>query len=80
MPSNLIVVTGFGPFRGHEQVNPSWEAVKLLPDTLECEGKQYPVRKIPITVSYDEVDKSLEDVWALDPMVGWVAGATVNCA
>lgn len=76
MPSKTIVVTGFGPFRGHEQVNPSWEAVKLLPDVLEYEGKQYPVKKMEIPVAYADVDGSLEDVWADDPMVGWGYRAT----
>ena len=30
-----ILVTGFDPFGG-ETVNPAYEAVKLLPDTIAC--------------------------------------------
>ena len=29
-----ILVTGFDPFEG-EPINPSWEAVRRLPDTVE---------------------------------------------
>lgn len=69
MSSKVIVVTGFGPFQGHEQVNASWEAVRQLPDVLELGGVEYSIRKMEIPVSYDDVELALKDVWALDPLV-----------
>lgn len=43
-----IIVTGFAPFDG-EKINPSYEAIKLLPDTLD--GCQ--LIKLEMPVSYD---------------------------
>ena len=42
-----ILFTGFEPFGG-ESINPSWEAVKLLPD--EINGVQ--IIKVPVCVEY----------------------------
>lgn len=67
--SNLIVVSGFGPFRKHEKVNASWEAVKHLPDEVDFAGKKFPIRKIEIPVEYAEVEKTVQEIWKLNPMV-----------
>ncbi len=53
-----ILLTGFVPFGG-ETVNPSYEALKLLPDTLD--GHQ--LIKLEIPVSYNAVPSILE--WML---------------
>ena len=50
-----IIVTGFAPFGG-ETVNPSYEAVKLLPDTID--GHQ--IIKLEMPVSYDVCPALLE--------------------
>ncbi|MBQ8288824.1 MAG: pyroglutamyl-peptidase I [Clostridia bacterium] len=50
-----IIVTGFAPFGG-ETVNPSYEAVKLLPDIIE--GHQ--IIKLEMPVSYDVCPALLE--------------------
>lgn len=50
-----IIVTGFAPFGG-ETINPSYEAVKLLPDTLD--GCQ--LIKLEMPVSYDACRTILE--------------------
>lgn len=68
--SNLIVVTGFGPFKGYEQKNPSWEAVKLLPDTVKLEEIEYNIQKFNVPVEFTEVDKIVNDIWPLEPLVG----------
>jgi pyrrolidone-carboxylate peptidase len=63
---NLVVVTGYGQFAGHE-VNASGEAVKLLPEKIEIGGKKYQIKKIEIQVVYDDVDNALEQIWSLKP-------------
>lgn len=42
-----LLITGFDPFDG-QTVNPSWEAVKLLPDTIG----EYKLCKLPIPTRY----------------------------
>lgn len=50
-----ILVTGFAPFGG-ETINPSYEALRLLPDTIEgCE-----IIKYEMPVSYDVCPSLLE--------------------
>lgn len=49
---DLVLVTGFGPFSGHN-VNASWEAVKLLPER-KIEGVKIVVQEIPVVYSYIE--------------------------
>jgi len=51
-----ILVTGFDPF-GNEPINPAWEAVKQIPDTIE----NVDIVKVQIpTVFGDSIDKLLE--------------------
>lgn len=63
---NLIVVTGYGQFAGHE-VNASGEAVKLLPEEIEVGAKKYQIKKIEVSVEYEDVDKKVDEIWSLKP-------------
>lgn len=45
MHNREIFVSGFGPFTGHEAVNASHEAVKLLPDFVEVKGIKFKMNK-----------------------------------
>ncbi len=51
-----LLITGFEPFGG-EKVNPSWEAVKLLPDVLG----DWELKKLEVPVVYGE---GADVVWA----------------
>lgn len=69
MNKNLIVCTGFDIFKGHEDKNASWEAVKLLPNTLEFKGKSFEIKKELIKVEYDAVDQAIPKIWEQNPKV-----------
>lgn len=59
-----ILVTGFGPFRGHP-VNSSWAAVQDMKEnhTIEHKGRQIPfvIREIPVV--YETVKTEIPKLW-----------------
>lgn len=65
----LVIVTGFGPFEGHETLNASWEAVRQLPNRRTVNGKTIEIRLVEIPVVYEEVDKYVNDIWKQNPRV-----------
>ncbi|CAD7078917.1 unnamed protein product [Hermetia illucens] len=78
MDENLVIVTGFGPFVGHELVNASWEAVRLLPDSLEHDGKTHNIEKVLIPVQYDAVDEKVDEIWKRNPKLVIHCGVNGN--
>lgn len=67
--SKLIVVTGFGPFEGHETVNASWQAVQWLPDSLCHGGTEYQLERRKVPVEYAAVDEAVTEIWQRQPKV-----------
>lgn len=65
----LICVTGFGPFAGHEKINASWEAVRLLPTKHTIRNQSFNLKLVEIPVIYDEVNKHVEKIWNDEPKV-----------
>lgn len=63
---DLIVVTGYGPFNGHE-VNASGESVKLLPKDIKVGNRNYKIETIEIPVEYSEVDLKVQEIWKMRP-------------
>lgn len=49
----VIYCTGYGVFKGHEEKNASWEAVKLLPERIETLGMTFIIKKIELPVVYE---------------------------
>ena len=76
MKSKKLLITGFDPFGG-ETVNPSWEAVKLLPDTLG----DYALTKLEIPTVFGRAAQTvLETALPLQPdvilLIGQAGGRT----
>lgn len=74
---NLIVVTGYGQFIGHE-VNASEEAVKLLPRELKIGPKTFQIKVILVSVEYDEVDRKVDEIWSMKPYLVVHCGEIIN--
>lgn len=58
-----VLVTGFEPFN-HEKINPSWEAVKLLPDTIA--GAKITKLEIPV-VAYKSIQAVHDKMAEIQP-------------
>lgn len=63
---DLIVITGYGRFVGHE-INASGEAVKLLPKEIKVGSKKYEIKTIEVSVEYSDVDQKVQEIWKLRP-------------
>ena len=59
-----VLVTGFGPFRGHP-INASWEAVQELKKNLDVQhgGRTIPLEVRHIVVAYDTVKAEVPRLW-----------------
>lgn len=66
---NLIFCTGFDVFGGHENLNASWEAVKLLPSSIKHESVEYSIEKLKVPVTYKDVDEVIQKIWERNPKV-----------
>lgn len=63
---DLIVVTGYGPFAGHE-VNASGEAVKILPQNVKIGERMFKILKFLVSVEYEDVDRAVQEIWKMRP-------------
>ncbi|CAO4360333.1 unnamed protein product [Caenorhabditis nigoni] len=60
MPNKKVIVTGFGPFRGFEDENPS----SVVIDELKAKGiENIDLELHKITVAYEDVSKRVPDLW-----------------
>lgn len=80
MSTYNVVVTGFGPFAGHETVNASWEAVRQLPSEHHLpNGRICQLHRQQVDVTYKAVDEAVETIWSLKPDVSSIlADSSVN--
>ncbi len=62
LPTRRVLVTGFDPF-GREPVNPAFEAVRLLPDSLA--GAE--IRKLELPTSFQRSAQAVEEAMAACP-------------
>jgi pyroglutamyl-peptidase len=51
----------------HEEKNASWEAVKILPDTITISDVIYRLMKLKVNVEYENVDERVEEIWKQNP-------------
>lgn len=65
----VIHVTGFGPFRGFTEKNPSWEAVSRLPDAIEHSNEILIIEKHNVAVTYEAVNEIVPKLWQTKPLV-----------
>lgn len=77
--TNLIYVTGFGPFKGHEKVNASWEAVRTLPLQGSVGDIQYQLKLRQIPVIYDDVNQAVVEIWKENPKLVVHCGVYGKC-
>ena len=61
-----IILTGYGPFRGHD-INASWESVKIVPSLWKNDEVEIVIEEIP--VQYEFVQTQVPNKWAdLNPV------------
>ncbi|KAM4040046.1 pyroglutamyl-peptidase 1-like protein isoform 1-T2 [Anomaloglossus baeobatrachus] len=73
---NLIVVTGFGPYRNHV-INSSWEAVKELEKIGIDDNVELKILQLP--VHYSEVEKKIKWIWTeLQPQLSVHVGMSAS--
>lgn len=59
-----LSITKYFFFR-HEEINASWEAVKILPDEITLPNKtKFSIIKRKVQVKYNDVDEIVKDIWA----------------
>ena len=58
--SQTVLITGFAPFGG-EKINPSWQAVKQIPDNID--GAKIIKKQLPVSFkgSVDRLDSLIKE-------------------